>query len=118
MRPIVTIVGGILIISLLLSGTVLLSYVEGKQAPFLIKKIIKVHNGYGYQIFKKDRLLIQQEFIPAIKSALPFQSANDAKKVANLVIQKLSSGESPVITRGELDTMNVVILKKNMVYGY
>ena len=110
MRKITIIVATILILGLFLYGMTHLSFDEKVQEPLLREKVIKLPNGFGYQIFSGDKLLVQQEFIPAVRGNQPFQSAKDAEKVAKLVIDKIRNRTSPKISIDELKEMEIVIL--------
>ncbi|RIV46737.1 DUF4907 domain-containing protein [Flagellimonas pelagia] len=108
MKNITKIVAPILILGLFLYGVTHFSFDEKIQEPILRKEVIKVHNGYGYQIFSGEKLLVQQEFIPAVRGNQPFQSAKDARKVANLVIKKIQDRTSPQVSVDELKELEIV----------
>ena len=74
-------------------------------------KIIKVEEGYGYQILMGEKLLVQQTYIPAVNGEVAFKTPNDAKKVADLVKDKLLNRSSPEVTVGELNNLNILTLK-------
>ncbi|WP_375587329.1 DUF4907 domain-containing protein [Flagellimonas aurea] len=78
----------------------------------LTTEVIKVYQGFGYQIYQGDRLLIQQEFVPALPGRRSFPSAEEANKVAELVVQKIEDGQSPHISLDELKELNVLNLRK------
>ncbi len=99
-----------LLTGLALSVLFLLKYKKREQTPPLYSKVIKLEAGYGYQIFMNDKLLVQQEFIPAIKGKTPFQSEKDAEKVAKSVIRKIQGKISPEITLQELNQLDIVLL--------
>ena len=52
-------------------------------------------NTYGYEILIKDRVFIRQLTIPGKSGMLGFKKKNDAEKVAQLVLSKLSKGLMP-----------------------
>jgi hypothetical protein len=67
-----------------------------------------VQLGWGYQILKKNKLIITQKQIPAIQGNFGFISEEESKLVANLVIQKMSNGEfPPSITIEELNRLGI-----------
>nr|WP_293294531.1 DUF4907 domain-containing protein [Allomuricauda sp.] len=90
---------------------ILQTFVEDEMAnePFYCS-IIEVEGGYGYHIYVENRLLIQQESVPSYKGNIPFSSADDAKKVADLVINKICKGLNPKITLEELNELDIVTL--------
>ncbi|MDC6366953.1 MULTISPECIES: DUF4907 domain-containing protein [Flavobacteriaceae] len=83
-----------------------------REEPALRTKVITLDNGYGYQIFSGDKLLIQQEFIPAVEGEKQFETKEDAKQVADMVMRKILKGESPRISLEELNDLDIVILEQ------
>lgn len=78
------------------------------ESTIFHSKVINVRNGYGYEIFTKNKLLIRQEYIPVIAGNRPFTNTRDAQMAAKLVISKLEFGGKPEITRKELEELNLV----------
>jgi Domain of unknown function (DUF4907) len=70
-------------------------------------RVIQVKNGWGYELFREDRIIIHQEIIPAIEGNSPFLSRSDARKTGELALYKLSTGKLPVITRQDLDSLEI-----------
>ena len=70
-------------------------------------KVYKLNNGYGYSISFKNKLVIKQNVIPYIQSNQSFCNFEDAQKVANLVKEKLSNKENPVISLKELKNLSI-----------
>tara|TARA_R110002050_G_scaffold223338_1_gene359129 strand:- start:48505 stop:48840 length:336 start_codon:yes stop_codon:yes gene_type:complete len=101
------------VISLLL-GMVLLGVLVVRimsiSNPKLSSDIFVVGNGYGYKIAYKDRILIKQDFIPAVHGENPFRNQKEAKLVAQLVKNRLLKGESPVVSLKDLANLNIAIL--------
>lgn len=97
-----------LILGLFIYGVARLPSAKDTYDPILRKEIIEVPNGYGYKIFSGDKLLIQQEFIPAVKGDIAFGTKKDARKVANLVIEKIRNRTSPQISVEELEALGIV----------
>ena len=83
---------------------------HGEQLQ-LRSEIVKVKKGYGYHIWAGDKLLVKQEFIPAINGAIPFQSYGDAERTAALVESKLKNRANPEISVEELGKLNIITLK-------
>ncbi|MEM7486058.1 MAG: DUF4907 domain-containing protein [Bacteroidota bacterium] len=63
--------------------------------------------GWGYKVFRNDKLLIHQKNIPAIEGNQTFLTADDAEKVGRLVIKKINQEEIPIITRMDLMKLNI-----------
>nr|WP_299175679.1 DUF4907 domain-containing protein [uncultured Allomuricauda sp.] len=70
-------------------------------------EIITVEHGYGYQILIGEKLLVKQQFIPAINGEVAFQTRNDAKKVADLVKTKLINRLNPEVSLEDLVNLNI-----------
>lgn len=90
---------------LLLLGLILMSC-EKKGDPLEIK-ITKQKAGYGYQIIKSGKSLIDQPFIPAIQGEQAFKDSMQARKTAELVIHKIGNSSFPRISVNELDSMKI-----------
>ncbi|NDV43801.1 DUF4907 domain-containing protein [Flagellimonas sediminis] len=108
MKNITKLIATILTLGLFLYGATHLSFDNVGNQTTLRKEIIKVENGYGYQIFSGEKLLVQQKFIPAVKGYQTFRSVKDAKKVANLIVEKIRNRISPQISVEELAELGVV----------
>ncbi len=65
-------------------------------------QITEVNNGYGYQIYYNKQLYIEQKFVPGVSGNETFVTPDDAKKVADYVIRKLSRKEDPTISQSEI----------------
>lgn len=88
------------------SSVILLISCEKKNNTFDVK-ITKQESGYGYQILKEKKVLINQPFIPAIQGEKTFKNEADAQKTALLVIKKIGKQTLPRISIHELDSMKI-----------
>jgi len=70
-------------------------------------RVIRVNNGWGYELYSSEKILIHQEIIPVIEGNNPFLSRGDARKTARLALHKLYTGKIPLITRRDLDSLGV-----------
>lgn len=77
----------------------------------LTVKVTDVESGYGYQILLNDRILIRQDFIPGIQGKIAFSSPEEAKRVADLVVGKLSHNQSPEVLLSELEALQITSLE-------
>jgi hypothetical protein len=71
-------------------------------------RVIRVENGWGYELYNQERIVIHQEIIPVIEGNNPFLSRKDARKTGKLALQKLYKGRIPVITRQDLDSLKIL----------
>ena len=70
-------------------------------------KIIKQPAGYGYQIIKNKKIVINQPYIPAVQGEQVFKDSLQALKTANLVLRKIGNSSFPRISLDELDSMKI-----------
>ncbi|ADV50750.1 hypothetical protein Celal_3486 [Cellulophaga algicola DSM 14237] len=97
-------------IALITIVMVIMNYMDSK--PILDSEVFTVEGGFGYQIQAEDKIIIKQEYIPAIQGAVPFNTKNDAWLVSNLVINKLLNKENPVVTLNDLENLNIKVLNR------
>lgn len=86
------------------SGILLISCQKNSKYDI---KITKQSSGFGYQILKKHKILINQPFIPAIQGEKTFKNKTDAQKTADLVVSKIDKYSLPKISVHELDSMKI-----------
>jgi hypothetical protein len=78
-----------------------------KQATFQIK-LVEYDNGWGYDIYLDEKLVIHQPHIPALSGRKGFKTKEQANSVAELAVLKLKNGiMPPSITSQELDSLGV-----------
>ena len=78
----------------------------GKQITI---KLLEAEKGWGYKIFVNDRLMINQDNIPAIEGKKGFKTREDAGKIAELMKSKMQKGiMPPTVTKEELDSLEVL----------
>ncbi len=51
--------------------------------------------GWGYRIYYRYKLLVNQAIIPAVAGNNPFKNEKDAKKIAFLASSKVAKGQMP-----------------------
>ena len=68
---------------------------------------IRVADGWGYSIANNDKIIIKQTIIPVISNSKSFKTEKDALAVGQLVLQKLSSDNSPTITKNDLILLKI-----------
>ncbi|MDA3622055.1 MULTISPECIES: DUF4907 domain-containing protein [Bacteroides] len=67
-------------------------------------KVIETENGngYGYQILCGDRVVICQPYIPSLPGRKGFALEEDARKVGNLVLERIRQGNDFTISAADL----------------
>lgn len=65
-------------------------------------KVYEVNTGWGYNIYKKGELYIQQSFVPVKTGREPFVSQKQAGRAADMVIEKLKKGQLPALSKEEI----------------
>lgn len=83
------------------------SYRNYNRANNLNLKIIKIEQGWGYDIVYKNGIYIHQPNIPAVQKNVLFSTKKEAEKVGTLVLKKIRSNKLPTITQQELDSLNI-----------
>lgn len=71
-------------------------------------RVIRVENGWGYELYSREKVIIHQEIIPVIEGENPFLSRKDARKTGKLALQKIREGRIPLITKKDLDSLMIV----------
>lgn len=80
-----------------------------KNDSYSSKLIFDENIGWGYQIFKGAKLLINQNHIPAVQGVKGFSSKEKAQKTIDYIMPLLESGVfPPTITPEILDSLNVL----------
>jgi Domain of unknown function (DUF4907) len=70
--------------------------------------ISSIANTYGYEILINGKAFIRQKNIPGLPGSTGFKRKEDAEKVAQLVLKKLTAGiMPPSVVKHELDSMRV-----------
>lgn len=65
--------------------------------------------GWGYQILKDGKLMIDQKHIPAIQGNKGFSSQETATRTADFIVKKIKNGEfPPTLSIEELDSLKVL----------
>ena len=71
-------------------------------------QLIRVNNGFGFEIKEDANVLIRQPFIPAAANKQAFKSKQEAQQVARLMIEKLTNNVfPPAISKHELDSLGI-----------
>ncbi|SIS84512.1 protein of unknown function [Zobellia uliginosa] len=96
----------IVLVMVLVSVAFHLKADEGRKTG-LQTQVIEVDEGYGYQILYDNKVLVKQEFIPAIQGKRPFKSMEEAQLIGDVVMEKLKKGDDPFITVSELRHMQI-----------
>jgi len=83
--------------------------INSYDSAVLTFEVIKIDDGWGYEIYKDDTAFIKQELIPAVNGYFLFKNPVDASKTALLVVEKLTQKPGlPTITIDELDSLGVL----------
>ncbi len=86
-------------------------YSHKKNLPVIKENVIletyRSEIGWGYKIFKNGRVYINQQYIPVIRGKTPFATKEEAKKVGEVVLEKVKNSEAPYITEQVLDSLKV-----------
>jgi hypothetical protein len=74
-----------------------------------MKTIYSEEQGWGYQILKNGKTLINQPNIPAVQGNKGFSSKKNAEKTGQFVLSKIQKGQfPPMVTPEELDSLGSI----------
>jgi hypothetical protein len=77
-------------------------------ADSIVYMITFENAGWGYKIFLHDKQIIHQPFIPAAGGRRPFADSADARKTAQLVVNKIRKHIfPPALSKAELDSLGI-----------
>lgn len=62
-------------------------------------------DGWGYDIFIRNKLFIHQPFMPSVSGEISFPDKRAARRVGRFIVRKLQKNQSPGITPEELDSL-------------
>ncbi len=66
--------------------------------------------GFGFDIYQDGKMMIHQNSIPAIQGNKAFNTKEQAKAVAHLMIYKLKNNMMPPsVSKKELDSLGIII---------
>lgn len=97
----------VLLLSVILVGFIVLKTNIDNKPGFFEAEVYKINNGYGYSISYNSKLFIKQDNIPTIQKNHPFCNYEDAKKIADLVTEKLNKKENPRVSLSELKMLDI-----------
>ncbi len=73
-----------------------------------VVKAIKTETGWGYQIYKGTKLMINQPTIPAIQGNRSFTTEKEALRVGDFVLSKIKKNQfPPTISTEELKSLGI-----------
>lgn len=69
---------------------------------------MQTSKGWGYEIFVDGKIFIKQPYIPVIAGEQGFKSKEQALAVGNIAVKKIVMGKTPVITKDELKSLQIL----------
>lgn len=82
---------------------------ETKKSEWTYKVVIVSEGNWGYQLFDRGTMVINQTTIPALQGILGFESKEKADKTARFVLEKINRGEfPPTVSLEELEKLKVL----------
>jgi hypothetical protein len=73
-----------------------------KKVVISVQTFKTASGNWGYEIIADGKVYIHQEFIPSLEGEQPFRSKKEALKVGRAVIKKMTSHNTPTLTREEV----------------
>ncbi|MBN2813310.1 MAG: DUF4907 domain-containing protein [Bacteroidales bacterium] len=71
------------------------------RSPYEVKPY-KTDNGWGYRISAKEKIFIEQPFIPGLPGKKSFPTRRTARKTGELVLHRLQHQKLPAFTKEDL----------------
>ena len=68
----------------------------------------KTANGWGYNILAGQKTIIHQPFVPGVAGLAGFNEKQSAAAAAQIVIEKIKSGQMPLISHQQLQRLGVL----------
>jgi Domain of unknown function (DUF4907) len=79
-----------------------------KDHVLLELKAVQNSRGWGYVILENGHVFIHQDIIPAISGTHAFPSREDALAVGQKVVDRLATGQMPMVTAAEVKGMGII----------
>jgi hypothetical protein len=93
---------------ILLSAFLVYTIIHRTSASDQVKvKTYQVSEGWGYRIIIKDKVFIDQPFIPVLPGKKAFPDKKSAFKAGNIVKQKLISRKLPALTKEDIEELGL-----------
>ena len=99
----------IIILAVLIIASIFIVKLSNVSANEYDLETFKVESGWGYNILKKNKVIIKQDIIPGIPVKKPFTTEKDAEIVGELMIEKLKNKKIPSISYKELQINGVIL---------
>jgi len=80
---------------------------QASQAGKVKVRTYQVQEGWGYQILLKDKVYIDQPFIPVLQGKVAFPDKRSAHRAGKLVKQKLVDHKLPALTKEDLKKLGL-----------
>ena len=99
---------GIGLIVLLLGGGITCYKKVNLSDPYHLEVIQGEDSiGYGYQIYKGERVIIAQPFIPAVTGRKTFRTEQDSRHVGDLVLERIRTGQDFTVSKEDLKGLGI-----------
>lgn len=80
-----------------------------QEPTYTLEVLEHLENGWGYQLFKDGKLMIDQKHIPAIQGERGFSSKENAEITGDYILRKIKNGNfPPTVSVQELDSLGVL----------
>ncbi|MFI5186766.1 MAG: DUF4907 domain-containing protein [Chitinophagales bacterium] len=93
----------VIAVSVMIAAAIPFIYKAPGQKEIINYKTFHSDSGWGYNIVLNGKLIIHQEYIPAIAEKKGFSKEIEAGETAQLVISKLKNNKSPTLSKTEVE---------------
>ncbi len=106
-RNIIAICGVTLIVLAVVTGFSYQRTDRGSDMLPVEVETFEIHEGWGYKVKVDGKTYIYQDVIPGIAGNRPFRTKENAQRVGNAVVQKLTHHKNPSMTQAELIALQI-----------
>jgi len=103
------IVGGLFLLLLVAAVSTYSYRAYRKTHGVYVETVKQDKGGWGYKIYVKGKVVINQHVMPALPESKPFPTEQTAQQTAELVVHKVRKGGLPTISVSEMND----ILREN-----
>lgn len=83
-------------------------FTNNSQSDYVVKVFEIDADKFGYKIMRDERTVVMQPFVPGIAGKRFFASPDDARRVGELVRERLETGQEFSITPKDLQQLEIL----------
>lgn len=83
-------------------------FMDNSHSGYMVKVFEIDADKFGYKIMRDERTVVMQPFVPGIPGKRFFASPDDARRVGELVCERLEEGQEFSITPEDLQQLKIL----------